>query len=54
MKTYICYNGHLQYSSADLEDLYSKQCSYINCGLEVVELPKSKLERVVLNETKQI
>jgi len=50
MKTYICYNGNLSYSAADLEDLNSKACSYINCGLEVVELPKSKLERVILNE----
>ena len=50
MKTYVCEQGHLSYSSASIEDLYFPYCSEINCSAKVIELPKSRLE--VLAEDK--
>ena len=43
MITYICAEGHIQYSaSPTTEETYFPRCSRINCQLEVVELPKMK------------
>jgi len=39
MKTYICAEGHIQYSASPVEPMYFPGCSRASCKLEVVELP---------------
>jgi len=43
MKTYICYEGHIQHSSGESDDAYFPKCGHLGCNQEVVELPQMEL-----------